>query len=637
MSVKLTEGAIQRMVQSAESKDDPSFHPVLQIIRVMEVSSAGNAQKRYRAIFSDGNFLCQGMLATQNNHLVESDQLTNHSVVRVNTFLLNDVQGKTIVILIGFEVLDNPGEKIGNPTSVDKAPTLNSYGGGNGDVKPEPQAVRSGGNNPYNSSPSNPYARNNNNNANANASTSSSSNPIMRTNTSSSGKHITPISALNLYQNRWTIKARLTNKGDVRHWSNAKGDGSLFSIEMLDSSGTDIRATFFREAVEKFHPMLECDKVYTFTGGKLKVANLQYNTCKSSFEITFDQNAEIVLESDDGQITQQLYEFQPIANLEQVDPGKYVDIIGVVKNVGEPGTIVSKKTGKELNKCELTIVDDSGAEVSCTVWGERAMQAQSEFENTPVVALRRARVSDYGGRTLSASGGNGININPRVPEAQRIGSWWQSGGSTGAVKRLTSAGGGANRFPEFDTRKSVSAIKGENMGYNSTEKPDWVSFKGTVSFIKSDREGGAWYPACFNANEPCKNRFKVAQGGDGTWFCDKCNQSYQECLYRFIFSATISDATATTWVSIFDDQAQVLLDGVLANDLQKIYADGDVSSQEAYDAVFNKATFTDWVFTCKVKQEMVQDEMRIKTSIQSMHKMDYAKEGRSLLNAVLAM
>ena len=187
--------------------------------------------------------------------------------------------------------------------------------------------------------------------------------------------------------------------------------------------------------------MLEIDKVYSFSGGRLKVANMQYNTCKSSFEITFDQNSEIALDDYMGEINQQNYDLIRIAELETINPNEYVDLIGVVKAVGEPGTIVSKKSGKELSKCELTIGDDSGAEVACTVWGDRAMGAPQEFSNNPIVALCRARVSDYGGRTLSASGGNGINVNLRIPEVAHIQWWWQQGGDQAGVKKLSSSGG----------------------------------------------------------------------------------------------------------------------------------------------------------------------------------------------------
>jgi len=35
---------------------------------------------------------------------------------------------------------------------------------------------------------------------------------------------------------RWTIKARVSQRSDIKHWSNAKGDGKLFSVTLMDES-----------------------------------------------------------------------------------------------------------------------------------------------------------------------------------------------------------------------------------------------------------------------------------------------------------------------------------------------------------------------------------------------------------------
>ena len=435
--------------------------------------------------------------------------------------------------------------------------------------------------------------------------------------------------------NRWAVRARVTSKADIKHWSNARGEGSLFSIEMLDSSGTDIRATFFKEAVDKFYNMLEVDKVYTFSGGRLKVANMQYNTCKSQCEITFDQNAEIHLENDTGDIQQQLFDFVKIADLESIEPGQFTDVIGVVKVVGDVATIISKKSGNELTKCELTIADDSGAEVGCTIWGDRANRAAQEFANCPVVAFRRARVGDYGGRSLSA--GQSISIMPRIPDTDRLRAWWQSGGSTTAARALTSSGGGgAGRVPAFEERKPIASIKNEHLGQNNPDKPDWISFKGRFNFLKKDKDGGAWYTACANAGEPCKNRYKVTQTADGNWHCERCQQTNPTCVRRFIFSGTVADDTCTTWVSLFNEQAETLFEGVTADELYRDCFEQNMDDDK-YASVFAKANFKEFLFTCKVKQEMVGDEARVKTSVYSMHPVNYVDESRKLLEKLAIM
>ena len=190
-------------------------------------------------------------------------------------------------------------------------------------------------------------------------------------------------------------------------------------------------------------------------------------------------------------------------------------------------------------------------------------------------------------------------------------------------------------MPAFGERKHIQAIKQESMGYNDMDgKADWVSFKGTFTFLKKDKEGGAWYTACANADEPCKNRFKVTQTTDNNWYCDKCQGTFETCVRRWIFSGTVSDDTSTTWVSLFNEQAETLFGGVTADEVfEKSMSSGE-TDQDAYDSYFAKASHTDWIFKCKVKQEMVGDESRVKTSVVTLHPVDYAKESRDLLEAL---
>lgn len=55
---------------------------------------------------------------------------------------------------------------------------------------------------------------------------------------------------------RWVIKARVANKSGIRTWSNSRGEGKLFSMDLVDMSG-EIRATVFRDLVDKYYSMIE--------------------------------------------------------------------------------------------------------------------------------------------------------------------------------------------------------------------------------------------------------------------------------------------------------------------------------------------------------------------------------------------
>lgn len=48
-------------------------------------------------------------------------------------------------------------------------------------------------------------------------------------------------------------------KSPIRSWSNAKGEGKLFSMDLCDESG-EIRATAFRNECEKFYDMIQVCK-----------------------------------------------------------------------------------------------------------------------------------------------------------------------------------------------------------------------------------------------------------------------------------------------------------------------------------------------------------------------------------------
>lgn len=72
----------------------------------------------------------------------------------------------------------------------------------------------------------------------------------------STGNAIHPIVSLSPYQNRWCIKARVTNKQQPRTYTTARGEGKLFSVVFTDESG-EIKCTGFNSAVDKFSSLLQ--------------------------------------------------------------------------------------------------------------------------------------------------------------------------------------------------------------------------------------------------------------------------------------------------------------------------------------------------------------------------------------------
>jgi replication factor A1 len=78
----------------------------------------------------------------------------------------------------------------------------------------------------------------------------------------SDSRIISQISALSPYHNKWVIKARVANKSEMRTWSNSRGEGKLFSFDLMDESG-EIRCTAFRDVADKYFNYLQVSFLFS--------------------------------------------------------------------------------------------------------------------------------------------------------------------------------------------------------------------------------------------------------------------------------------------------------------------------------------------------------------------------------------
>ena len=412
---------------------------------------------------------------------------------------------------------------------------------------------------------------------------------------------------------------------------------------ILDELNESIRATFFNQAVNKFDNTIKLSKIYTFTNGRLKLAKQEYNTCSSSFEITFDENSKIDLMYDDGLIPLQKYNFiSSINDIQTLQENTVIDVIAIDKSIGECTELTSKTTGKEIFKCDITLIDDSNTEIIFTSWDKAAQKAPTLYLNQPAVAIRRAKVSKYG-NIISLRGDNnsgGIDLNTLfIIGATKLLMWWfrerKKACATPSHSLSISSIKLHDRIDDIKDRSDILTIKEQNLGHvNKTG--DYLILKGYCIFIKIDKEGGAWYEACPNSDDPCRNMYKVTQTADGKlWECPKCGKKYPKPVRRWIFSALIQDNSSKTWVTFFNKEAEVLLDGVTADvAYDETYGPDNIFNSEIYESIFRKPLYQEFHLKCKVKSELnPQTGMPvIKTQVVSVAHIDFHKESQQLLS-----
>lgn len=89
-SVDLTRGAIAMISEGGAE----GMKPVLQVSDVRLVNTTQSTTERYRMMLSDGVHTQQAMLATQMNSIVKDGTLQKGSVVQLNEFICNTIQGR---------------------------------------------------------------------------------------------------------------------------------------------------------------------------------------------------------------------------------------------------------------------------------------------------------------------------------------------------------------------------------------------------------------------------------------------------------------------------------------------------------------------------------------------------------------
>lgn len=203
-----------------------------------------------------------------------------------------------------------------------------------------------------------------------------------------------PIKSLNPYQNRWTIKARVTAKSDVRTFNGQKGAGQLFHVDLLDAQGGEIRATMFGDAVSRFHDIFHVDGVYFISKGKLKPANKKFNNLRNEYELQLDRDSIVNPCNDQSSdIPKMHFSFTLIEQILNSQKDDIIDVIGVIVSMENLESITTKATNKQLNKRTIIIADTTYRSIELTLWAERAESEQLQPGN--VIALKGVKVSDF--------------------------------------------------------------------------------------------------------------------------------------------------------------------------------------------------------------------------------------------------
>lgn len=433
-------------------------------------------------------------------------------------------------------------------------------------------------------------------------------------------KDLVSIESVSPFVHKWTILARASKKSDVRTFSRNQTDekGRLFNCIFTDETG-DISATAFGDRVDEFYDKIVDGQQYYLTGLDVRKANAKFNSTSHDFELMFSRDSKVE-PAGDAQISLPtvFFKFVPsIAELAKIPIDSTVDVAGVALRVNDVQTITSRSSNIPYTKRDIVLADDSGAEITLTLWGVEAEEFNSPVGT--VVAVKGARLGEFRGRTLSATRSAQVVLDPDEKTAHKLKGWWKATSGTDVKFQPVADVSSGSRAP----RLTINGIVSERHGMSANA--EFFEVKARVATIYSRNVA---YPSCTNGD--CRK--KVVDTGAG-WRCEKCDVTISEPRYRYMLTFVVSDATCEDTglqVSVFDEVGHILY-GDRALEFQTLLDNGGDGFNAPLSTALKCIQGEEFIWNVKGSLDVYMGQERTRYTASSVRKPEPIEEGSTML------
>lgn len=622
----LTVGALGQILEGQKPAN-----PVLQIIGYKPMSpdqiafGSSSDELRYRLMIGDGIRAHQYCVIT-NQDIVDdlrNDRLQKWSIIRVTSYQTTDYgeqsdQKRRLIYILNLQLV-KAGQEVGKklvcqqpPTNLPQTPILNSNGGShNQSPVAQPNSRPLSTNNYIDSSTTQPKPY-----------PIGGSRPDLirspRAVRGSMDSQTIGIGELTPYIGKWIVKGRVTSKGAIREYNNAKGGGKLFNFTMADKTG-EIKITAFNADCERVFGYVEPNKVYLLGRATVKNADKRYTT--ADFEITLNNDSlleEVSDSSEASDIPLAKFNFVSIGSLSSLPPNQPVDLIGAIREEFPPTTVVSRTKNKELKKREIIIVDMSRHTINVTIWGD--LSESLNLAVGDIFVTKSARIGTYGGR--SASAGDCVFINPDIPEVRKLKSWYDKliDDNFTALSARQEAGPGGDQWRSLTDLLDMSRVR--TILSSGNQSALYGKTKGTLLLVGKNPV----YKCCPTDN--CGKKLVDTQNGELK--CEKCQQTYSNYKYRYKTDVEIADHTKSAWVTLWDEKAEGIL-GLKPDELERFMK---MENKEAYEKIITKPNFKPYIFTLRSRIDTYGGEERVKLTVINLVPLDCQSYAKRLIEEI---
>lgn len=394
----------------------------------------------------------------------------------------------------------------------------------------------------------------------------------------------------------------------------------------MDASCSEIRITSFNQEVDNFFKIILMNNVYEISKGRVKEETYKRGRITSDYSITTTRDTLIKM-VDEKDFIQRNYNLKKISELKQVEANSVVDVIAIVYNLSELIEFTSQKMQKLFKKRTLILIDESMNTVECTIWNKTAeLTTPENLIKGEVVFLPDAKVSHYGGISLSTNILCTNNQLPTLNRVEELKTWVASKGIKGEIKELTVRDQRNISLERMSWEISEERNVGRNPKNIDSYKGCWFEIQGIIAHISHSKEERK--PYYLAAPEGSISAGKKVIEQEGQWLCEKDGQLYSTYEPRYIYNFRICDHTNGNFVTCFNETAKKLL-GKDASELEKMsYNEKD---DKIWNSIVQLPLFKIYNFKLRAREDTYNDQSRIKFDCQSFEEIDYKKESRRLL------
>lgn len=438
-----------------------------------------------------------------------------------------------------------------------------------------------------------------------------------------------PIAALNPYQPRWSVITRVL---DVTIIDLKTSGGSMLTATLVDEAADSIPVVCFGETATIMHGRINPDRIYRISRGEIRSPKKFFGEPTHPYEILFSEHT-ILEEVRDSAVEQAIpfetsCKFTSISAIVSLGKDEYVNIVAVVGEVSAPVSITTKNGGI-LAKREVQLIDQSDHSIALVLWGTEAEVFHPPRVPVPCcVTARGVRVGEFmGGRTLVATSKSTVEMNPQIPEADQLRSWFLKG-QGGSVHTDLSAVSRTEKQPSEKVTLKKLAQRGHSLALGERMVVD------VVCSVKQFASRDPFYAACPLQVDGRSCNKKVIEQDNGSWFCHRCEQGMPQPKLRYILSFQVIDSTGTAWLTAFDEAGNSLLK-TSADEYAALLERGN---NDGLDALRRRAEHRPLTIRCLVRNERdLKGELRLQTVVSHLTRLNFAAEAAGLAEAIRSL